>query len=228
MNFLILLTTLSTFQIFAQTSDIMMDSLQIEEEKQYYNRLLERAESDNVYAQKTLADYYQSPQSPNRSLESAAFWYTKAAENGSLDAALSLGQIYSSGILGDEEKCETALYWYEIAATNGDPIAWTNIAWSLATCEDKKFRDGRRALEIMKLYGDKTGNVAGTIDTLAAIYAELGNFKEAITLQKTALLLINKNGNKERIKSQKLRLTLYKQNKSFSGFAHENPENFIE
>ncbi len=205
------------------------DRASSEEENKYFNELLERAENDNPYAQNLLGNYYQSPESPKRDLEQAAFWYNKSAENGNSNAAMSLGQLYSAGILDEEKKCEMAVYWYGKATEKYEnPIAWANIAWQLVTCDNSAFRDAKKAFEIMQNYGDYTDNVAGTIDTMAAIYAELGKFKKAIILQETAIILLEKHGNEKRIKSHKYRLELYKKNKTFSGFAHENPEDFIE
>lgn len=215
--------------IASDLPDSYEDRSSSKEENSYFKEIEARAKNEDPYAQNLMGEYYQSPQSPNRSIKQAAYWYNKAAKNGNADAALSLGQLYSAGLLNEEKKCELAVYWYEKAtAKYNNPIAWANIAWQLVTCDDPTFRDAKRALHIMKEYGDYTNNVAGTIDTMAAIYAELGQFKKAISLQETAIFLLEKHGNKERIKSHKNRLNLYKHKKTFSGFAHENPEDFIE
>jgi hypothetical protein len=55
-------------------------------------------------------------------------------------------------------------------------------AWLLATYPDDKFRDGARAIELAikacELTDYKDG---GVVDTLAAAYAESGDFKRAVT-----------------------------------------------
>ncbi len=73
--------------------------------------------------------------------------------------------------------------------------AYNNKAWVLATCADRRIRDGgqavRLALKAMELKPD-----VGSMDTLAAAYAAVGNFESAIDIQKKAiqkLMLANKN-----------------------------------
>jgi hypothetical protein len=69
-----------------------------------------------------------------------------------------------------------------------------NLAWLLATCADAKIRNGKKALEYatrlcaLSEWKDATG-----MDTLAASYAECGQFKEAIQWQKRVLDLASAN-----------------------------------
>jgi tetratricopeptide (TPR) repeat protein len=216
---LLLILTLFINVINAQEIDNIIDS-----QDKYMSLMLERAESGNSYAQNSLAEYYHYSKTPIRDLDQAIYWYEKAAENGNTDAALNLSNFYSAGFFGEENKSKMALYWLEKAAKNKDPLAEVNIAWLLVTTEDESIRDGKRALDIIEKYGNKLGFTAGILDTLAAIHAELGNFNKAITLQETAIFLIQKGDNKQRILSHKNRLSLYKQHKTFTGFAHENME----
>jgi tetratricopeptide (TPR) repeat protein len=63
-------------------------------------------------------------------------------------------------------------------------------AWVLATCEDEKFRDGKKALELAKKVHDaqQTNGIAAC-ETLAAAYAELGDFDEAVKWMEKSLQL---------------------------------------
>lgn len=66
--------------------------------------------------------------------------------------------------------------------------AKSNLAWLLATCPDASLRDGKRALELALFVNQLSqgGNVTA-LDTLAAAYAETGQFPEAVTTARRAI-----------------------------------------
>jgi tetratricopeptide (TPR) repeat protein len=94
-----------------------------------------------------------------------------------------------------------------------NPLAHNGRAWTWATCPDARFRDGRRAVEFATKACELTDwNEAGVIDTLAAAYAEIGDFASALKWQAKALELETDAKNKD---DYVARLKLYREKKPY-------------
>ncbi len=74
-----------------------------------------------------------------------------------------------------------------------NPSILNDYAWALATCPDPQYRDGQVALRKAKraVEGEHASN-PGFLDTLAAAYAETGDFARAEETSRQALALIQR------------------------------------
>jgi tetratricopeptide (TPR) repeat protein len=88
---------------------------------------------------------------------------------------------------------------------------YTARAWLYATCPDKKFRDGKLAVESATRACDLTGwKEADKLAVLAAAYAERGDFDKAVKWQEKAItLFLDLEDRKKGLE----RLSLYKDKK---------------
>lgn len=77
-----------------------------------------------------------------------------------------------------------------IAVNANDVGSHNNLAWILATCPDASLRDGNQAVTHAKRAAELLGaNSFSALDTLAAAYAEAGQFEEAVRVQTHAIQL---------------------------------------
>lgn len=68
-----------------------------------------------------------------------------------------------------------------LASASDDALNANSLAWLLATCPDAQVRDGRRAVELARQVCESTAwENPSYLDTLAAAYAECGDFTEAV------------------------------------------------
>jgi tetratricopeptide (TPR) repeat protein len=96
------------------------------------------------------------------------------------------------------------------------PVGNNQLAWLLSTAPDNKVRDGKRAVEAAKKACDLTEyKNGGYLDTLAAAYAEVGEFDKAVEWQEKAL----KAGDLpiKDLDAAKKRLQMFKEKKPYRG-----------
>lgn len=95
------------------------------------------------------------------------------------------------------------------------PGAANDYAWTLATNPKDSVRNGRKAIEYAKKACHETDyKHAPTVDTLAAAYAEAGDWEEAVRWQKEALDLAEKS-HPDDVQGMKERLALFQEKKPF-------------
>jgi tetratricopeptide (TPR) repeat protein len=115
----------------------------------------------------------------------------------------------------DKQEYARAVADYE-QAIKLDPkfaVAYKYLAWLQATCPDARFRDGHQALvnanRAYQLMGAKD---ADAVDTLAAAYAENGDFEKAKEWQAKAIELSTSEKKKH---DYRFRLKLYEEGKPY-------------
>jgi len=89
-----------------------------------------------------------------------------------------------------------------------DANAINQKAWMLAVCPDSHYRDGKKALDLAR----KAINIKTTpnyLDTLAAAYAENGQYKEASTVQRKVIALLTQEERLNRLEIYLERLKKY-------------------
>lgn len=92
---------------------------------------------------------------------------------------------------------------------------YNSLAWLYATCKNKKYRNGIKSLELVKKAISLDKSDPHFIDTLAACFAEIGNFKSAIIKQQEAIFMLKSTGEQEDLLLFNKRLESYKNNKSW-------------
>jgi len=101
----------------------------------------------------------------------------------------------------------------------GIPRNYNDLAWFLATCPDATFRNGARAIQYATKACEMTKWKNGEfVDTLAAAYAEAGQFEEAVKSEQQVLELPDTEA---KINSARARLSLYKSRRPYRGEKRE-------
>ena len=91
-------------------------------------------------------------------------------------------------------------------------LAYNSLAWLLATCPDAKYRNGLQAVEhATKACELSSWKNLGTLDTLAAAYAEAGDFEKAVEWQTKAVSMASESEKS----SYQSRLDLYRAGKPY-------------
>jgi tetratricopeptide (TPR) repeat protein len=190
------------------------------------NALLEKKRIDEaiVHYQKAMAirpDYFLARYGLGRAL----------LEKGELDTAiqhcrvaLSIrpddGDCHTILAIALDEKSETAeaIQHYEKAlelSPRSIP-ALTNLAWLMATYSDASLRNGRKAVEIARQADQLTGGTNTLVlRTLAAAYAESGQFGKAIDSARAAMQLARMQGDGALVLELEQQIALYRLGKPY-------------
>jgi tetratricopeptide (TPR) repeat protein len=90
--------------------------------------------------------------------------------------------------------------------------AYNNLAWLRATCPSEEMRNGKEAVELATKACELTNwKKSGMIDTLAAAFAEAGDFEKAVKYEKQAIEMSGATAST--LKERQRCLSLYEQHK---------------
>ncbi len=115
--------------------------------------------------------------------------YTKGAALGDVQSQLRLAAL-DLELPPTEANTESALRWLRLAADQDHPQGHNGLAWILATSRFDRLRDGATAV-VEAHRATAVARSASTLDTLAAAYAEAGDFDNAVATQRAALTALS-------------------------------------
>nr|WP_283105046.1 tetratricopeptide repeat protein [Shewanella dokdonensis] len=176
--------------------------------------LKKAADGGELNAQKTLADLAFEGKLIKRDLSLAEHWYLRLADNDDRWARFRLGFIYAAGGDGVNRHCGKAVKYFTAA---GDKVSMGNAAWILATCPEKQYRNGEKALQLATDLLKTDQQDPTNLDNLAAAYAEIGNFSAAVKTQRQAIAALQADKGKIQGKESEFQLRLqdYLQHKPY-------------
>ncbi len=130
-----------------------------------------------------MAALYQA----SKQLHKAVTTYDRLIENDAKNLVAYRGRADTYLSLGKQAEA-IADYEAALKIEPGNSGVLNNLAWVLATSPDDKLRDGKRAIELAKEAGEATEfKQAHILSTLAAGYAEAGDFDTAVIWSKRAV-----------------------------------------
>jgi serine/threonine protein kinase/TPR repeat protein len=167
------------------------------------------ADSGDPLSQSDLGQMYERGLGVALDGAEALKWFRKAADQGDPRGQYFLSRVYDRGDCVARDVTEAAK-WLHKAADSEDVFLLNHLAWVLATSEDSKSRNARDAI----LFAERVVGLSGRknpfyLDTLAAAYAEAGQFDKAVSVQEEAIALLRDPQQKKDLTS---RLKLYESN----------------
>ena len=140
--------------------------------------------------------------------------------------SVTQNNLLIQGALGEalyfRGEVDQALVHFQEAFRLDPPLGLGGVAWVMATTSNPKFLNGAKAVELAKLANQMTSyQQPELLDTLAAAYAEAGNFPEAISTAERAAELARAAGRTDLAREIQPRLALYRQGRPYRDEAYE-------
>ena len=154
------------------------------------------AEQGNSQAQNNLGWLYKTGLGVETNLAEAVRLFRESADQGNAYGQYNLGWMYQNG-WGVPRDHGEAIRWFRKTFDQRDADGVNQIAWWLATSVDPESRDGTNAV----IFGEKAVELTkrtdgACLDTLAAAYAETGQFGKAVSVEKEAINLLTNEDTK--------------------------------
>ena len=174
--------------------------------------LLPEPAVDDLQGQYELAKQYQE----QGNWVSAMQWFSVCANTGHTPCVKELGYGYLQGA-GVEADPYLGLQLLQRSLDVEDPVMLNDLAWFMATSTIPKLRNPVKAMELMTRLQVEHELDAMTADTLAAVHAASGNFKQAAQVQKKALNMLLRRGDmaKNILSDYRHRLQLYRSEQAY-------------
>ena len=178
----------------------------------FLNKAASTNDADAAYM---LAREYLTGRDVQRDPSRAVEWFQRAAKAKHAVASLWLSELHAKGIgvRQDVKRAERMLQ----DALSGAKLTDKNLfSWTLSVAQDAQLRNSTLAIRVLEpaLAAEKEKSPAH-LDTLAAAYADHGEFDKAVTTQLEALEAARRKWPAERASSLEERLELYRSGKAY-------------
>ena len=164
------------------------------------------ARAGSAEGESALATLYLDGHGVGRDVDRGRALLERAARAGYAPAQARLATLYLAR--GDETDAREALRWLRAAAEQDDVDAKNGLAWVLATTKHAALRDGRAAVATAEQVVANARSAA-TLDTLAAAYAETGQFDRASAVERDALAALDRAQEQDLAREFETRLAAY-------------------
>ncbi|HVT26600.1 MAG TPA: tetratricopeptide repeat protein [Lacipirellulaceae bacterium] len=180
-----------------------------------------QAAPGNVPLLNQLGSFYLVAGQPHKAIETATKILSHQPDNFTAlriraDACLNIGN--HAGAIADFERA--------LALKSDDESLLNNFAWVLATSPDEKLRDGPKALKLATKAAESSKfEVPHILSTLAAAYAETGDFKNAAKWSQKSVELAQKalDAAKSDADRAKLKVDRDQLKKELESYHHHKP-----
>lgn len=182
----------------------------------YYYEL--GASRSDAVALQNLASMYQDGTGVEEDDAKAVELYKQAlgwrhGDDTTREILLAIGHCYQYSTNGFRDYVKAADYLRQ-AADLGDVRAANEMAWLFATTSEPTGVDGRDVVERAEKLPRGEGDY---VDTLAAVYARVGDFAKAVEAQRLAVAVMQRKGcSKSKLQAAQQRLELYQAGKPYA------------